>query len=52
MDAHFPLIDDPAGLARALDAVPGVVEHGLFLTDMVERVVVGDADGSVRELVR
>lgn len=52
MDAHFPLIDDPAGLARALDAVPGVVEHGLFLADMVERVVVGDADGSVRELVR
>ena len=52
MDAHFPAIDDPAALAVALDAIPGIVEHGLFLADMVERVVVGAADGSVREVVR
>jgi ribose 5-phosphate isomerase A len=52
MDAHFPSIDDPASLARALDSIPGIVEHGLFLADMVERVIVGGPDGSVRELHR
>lgn len=49
---HFPAIDDPAGLARALDAIPGIVEHGLFLADMVERVVLAGADGQVRDMVR
>jgi ribose 5-phosphate isomerase A len=52
MDAHFPSIDDPAALARALEEIPGIIEHGLFLGDMVERVVVAGADGSVRELAR
>lgn len=51
MDAHFPAIEDPAALARALEQVPGIVEHGLFLAEMVERVIVAGADG-VRELVR
>ena len=52
MDAHFPAIDDPAALAGELDRVAGLVEHGLFLADMVERVVVASPDGDVRELVR
>lgn len=53
MDADFGLIDDPARLASALGAVPGLVEHGLFLSDLVERVVVADrTSGEVRELVR
>src|SRR5690606_6472855 len=50
-DAHFGEIDDPARLARELEAIPGVVEHGIFLREMVERVVVAGADG-VRELGR
>ena len=43
----------PAGLelARKLEAVPGVIEHGLFLGDTVERVVVASADG-VHEMER
>jgi len=49
--ADFGRILDPAALARALEAIPGLVEHGLFLRDMVERVVVGGRDG-VREIVR
>ncbi len=49
-DAHFGSIADPAALARELDAIPGIVEHGLFLAPMVERVIVGGADG-VRDLV-
>jgi len=49
MDAHFGTIDDPVALARELDAIPGVVEHGIFLGDLVERVVVA-GEGGVREL--
>jgi ribose 5-phosphate isomerase A len=51
VDAHFGPIDDPDALGRALKAIPGIVEHGLFPAAMVERVVVAGADG-VRELVR
>jgi ribose 5-phosphate isomerase A len=50
MDAYFGTIADPVGLATALATVPGVVEHGIFPGTMVERVVVADADGGVREL--
>ena len=31
IDCHFQRIDDPAALAAGLVAIPGVVEHGLFL---------------------
>jgi len=50
LDAHFAAIDDPPALARELDAIPGLVEHGIFLGDLVERVVVAGPDG-VHELV-
>jgi ribose 5-phosphate isomerase A len=32
LDAHLGRIDRPEELAGALDAIPGVVEHGLFLS--------------------
>ena len=51
VDAHFGTIDDPDALGRALHAIPGIVEHGLFPAAMVERVVVAGTDG-IRELVR
>ena len=38
-------------LAAALKALPGVVEHGLFL-GMADEVLVGHADGSVERRVR
>jgi ribose 5-phosphate isomerase A len=47
-DAHFGTIDDPDLLAAQLNALPGVVEHGLFPASMVERVLVAGTDG-VRE---
>lgn len=31
LDCSFGRIPDPAGLARALSDIPGVVEHGLFI---------------------
>src|SRR5690606_5200261 len=50
-DAHFPSgIEDPVALAAQLAAVPGVLEHGIFLGTTVERVVVAGADGTIREL--
>ncbi|MEA2340030.1 MAG: ribose 5-phosphate isomerase [Solirubrobacteraceae bacterium] len=36
-------IDDPAALAARLDAVPGVLGHGLFSPGLVDEVVVGGA---------
>jgi ribose 5-phosphate isomerase A len=51
LDAAFGSIDDPGELARRLAEVPGLVDHGLFPAEMVERVVVAGA-GGVRELIR
>lgn len=43
LDAAFGRIDDPAALAQALERIPGVVEHGLFL-DFASAVVVAHAN--------
>jgi ribose 5-phosphate isomerase A len=40
LDASFGKIDDPEGLAAALDGVTGVVEHGLFI-DLASAVILG-----------
>jgi ribose 5-phosphate isomerase A len=50
LDAHFARVGDPSALARSLSLTPGLVEHGIFVAEMVERVVV--AGDQVRELVR
>ncbi|HXZ39561.1 MAG TPA: ribose 5-phosphate isomerase A, partial [Terriglobales bacterium] len=31
LDCHFGQIPDPPALARKLEAMPGIVEHGLFI---------------------
>jgi ribose 5-phosphate isomerase A len=41
LDCQYDGIPDPAALARTLDALVGVVDHGLFV-GMAGRVVVGD----------
>ncbi len=43
--AYFGPIAEPATLAAALAAVPGIVEHGIFLGSTVDDVFVADADG-------
>jgi ribose 5-phosphate isomerase A len=51
IDAHFHPIDDPAGLERDLNNIPGTVENGLFV-GVADLVLVGSvADGvtAVRE---
>jgi ribose 5-phosphate isomerase A len=50
LDLHLGRIGDPVALAAALNALPGVVEHGLFI-GMADAVVVGREDGST-EIVR
>ncbi|WP_435118150.1 ribose-5-phosphate isomerase RpiA [Halolamina sp. C58] len=44
LDCAFGEIDDPEALARALSAVPGVVEHGLFV-GLADELHVGSDDG-------
>ena len=48
LDASFGHISDPQALARDLNAIPGVVEHGLFLSMACLAIVAGEA--GVREL--
>ena len=48
-DGEFGPIGDPEGLAARLDAIPGVVGHGLFL-GMADLVIVASADGALRRL--
>lgn len=50
LDLHLERIGDPRALAAALNAIPGVVEHGLFI-DMARCVVVGRTDGSTEVLL-
>jgi ribose 5-phosphate isomerase A len=50
LDAQFGEIEAPAELAAGLSAVPGIVDHGIFLADMVSTVVVADPDGSIEVL--
>ena len=48
-DGEFGPIADPEGLAARLDAIPGVVGHGLFL-GMADLVIVGSVDGALTRL--
>ena len=47
LDVSLGRIDDPERFARELDAVPGVVEHGLFIA-MASLVIVAGSDGITR----
>ena len=51
LDCHIAALSDPAGLERAILALPGVVDTGLFL-GMADVVIVGDDGGSARVLQR
>ena len=44
LDAHLGVIERPELLAQALNAVPGVVEHGLFI-GLATGAVLAGADG-------
>ena len=44
-------LPDPAPLAEQIKAVPGVVEHGLFI-GIAHRALVVEPDGGIREITR
>lgn len=48
IDVWFPGIEDPRGMERTLNNIPGVVENGIFV-DVASLILVGqlNADGSV-----
>ncbi|HEY0292589.1 MAG TPA: ribose-5-phosphate isomerase RpiA [Hansschlegelia sp.] len=46
LDGHFHRIDDPERLAASLVAIPGVVEHGLFI-GMADIAIIAGHDGVV-----
>lgn len=51
LDLALGNIPDAPALARALSAIPGVVEHGLFL-NICHLAIIGRADGTTLELRR
>ena len=50
VDAQLGRIPDPVGLAKALSAIPGVVEHGLFIGLASSAVLAGG--GGIRVIER
>lgn len=51
VDARFDGIDDPGALSAALDGLPGVLGHGLFI-GLATDVLVGEEGGSVRHTMQ
>ena len=51
LDARFEGIRDPGALSAAIDCIPGVLGHGLFV-NVATDVLIGDPDGSVRHTVQ
>ena len=51
LDCETGPLADAAAVAARIKAVPGVVEHGLFL-GIAHRALIAEPDGSVREIVR
>nr|WP_093313818.1 ribose-5-phosphate isomerase RpiA [Sphingomonas jatrophae] len=47
LDCHFGAIADPAALAAELAAIPGVLGHGLFVTE-VDALYLGTPDGLIQ----
>lgn len=52
VDCDFKQIANPGELQHTLNAIPGVVDHGLFPNTMVTKVVVGYDNGEARVIKR
>jgi ribose 5-phosphate isomerase A len=52
VDVHFNQIENPVEMNTAINAIPGVVESGLFEGKMVSQVIVGHEDGRVEAIGR
>lgn len=47
-DLHFFPITDPKQMNAELHAIPGVVETGIFLKEMVSQVIIGTTEGDIK----
>jgi ribose 5-phosphate isomerase A len=52
IDCNFQQIIDVEQTSLLIDAIPGVVEHGLFSCTMVSKIIVGFENGITKELRR
>lgn len=52
IDCDFKIIDQPGILHQAINSIPGVVENGLFLKNIVSKVIVGYETGEVKFIER
>jgi ribose 5-phosphate isomerase A len=52
LDASFGRIPDPRALSDALNAIPGVVEHGLFIGLATRAVIAGPQRTEILEATR
>lgn len=48
LDCRFAPFPDPATLARQLEAIPGLLAHGLFLSE-IDELYIGDGQGVTRQ---
>jgi len=51
VDAHFEAIANPDSLNHQIHAIPGVLDHGLFIR-LATDVLIGSPDGSVQHMQR
>jgi ribose 5-phosphate isomerase A len=52
IDCDFQKIDQVDKLHQLINAIPGVVENGLFLNNMVRKVIVGYQTGEIKVIER
>ena len=52
IDCDFQKIDQVEKLNQLIKAIPGVVENGLFLNNMVSKVIVGYQNGEIKVIGR
>jgi len=52
IDCDFQEIDQVDKLHQLINAIPGVVENGLFLNNMVSKVIVGYQTGEIKVIER
>jgi len=52
IDCDFKKIDQPDSLHQAINSIPGVIENGLFLNNMVSKIIVGYESGEIKLMER
>jgi ribose 5-phosphate isomerase A len=50
IDCEFKKIEQVDQLHQSLNSIPGVVENGLFINDIVSKIIVGYESGDVKEI--